>query len=77
MTTEPQDAAIVSATLYIAKRMELLAVAEGVETEDQAKSLKAQGCDLFQGYLFSRPVPASDAEKLLLDYHQQTELKIC
>jgi EAL domain-containing protein (putative c-di-GMP-specific phosphodiesterase class I) len=40
-------------------------VAEGVETSDQAGRLRALGCDMAQGYLYSRPVPASDAEAML------------
>jgi len=35
-------------------------VAEGVETEAQRDFLLAHGCDIFQGYLFSRPIPAAE-----------------
>ena len=39
--------------------------AEGVETADQMAFLRRQGCDLLQGFLFSRPVPADQFEELL------------
>ena len=39
-------------------------VAEGVETPEQAAYLEQAGCDMIQGYLFSRPVPIEDFEKL-------------
>lgn len=38
----------------------------GVETEEQYLVLKAMGCDLVQGYYFSRPVPADDFDQFLL-----------
>jgi len=40
-------------------------VAEGIETEQQRQLLTDAGCDYGQGYLFSRPVPASEFERLL------------
>ena len=43
----------------------VLAVAEGVETEEQADVLRAQGCDEVQGYLYSRPVSAEELIRLL------------
>ena len=41
-------------------------IAEGVETEEQLHVLKALGCDIVQGYFFSRPVPAADFEAFIL-----------
>jgi EAL domain-containing protein (putative c-di-GMP-specific phosphodiesterase class I) len=57
--------AIVSAIVNLAKALGIFVVAEGVETEDQAVRLLALGCDEAQGYLFSRPLPADEAAKLL------------
>jgi EAL domain-containing protein (putative c-di-GMP-specific phosphodiesterase class I) len=50
---------IVQAIIQMAKSMEILVVAEGVETQGQFNILRELGCDFFQGYLFARPVPAA------------------
>jgi EAL domain-containing protein (putative c-di-GMP-specific phosphodiesterase class I)/DNA-binding NarL/FixJ family response regulator len=63
--TNPVDAAIVSAIVAMAHSMQLRVVAEGVETPSQLKVLGAQGCDVAQGFLFARPLPADDCRKLL------------
>jgi EAL domain-containing protein (putative c-di-GMP-specific phosphodiesterase class I) len=41
-------------------------VAEGVETEEQASLLRLLRCDQYQGYLFSKPVAATEIERMLL-----------
>jgi len=51
---------ICDATIGLAHNLGLEVVAEGVETEEQLAYLKARGCNLIQGYLFSRPVPADE-----------------
>jgi diguanylate cyclase (GGDEF)-like protein/PAS domain S-box-containing protein len=51
---------ICDATIGLAHNLRLKLVAEGVETEEQLDYLRQQGCDLVQGYLFSRPVPADE-----------------
>ncbi|GKS74813.1 EAL domain-containing protein [Acidovorax sp. SUPP950] len=53
----PQDAAIVTAVLHIAKGFGVAVVAEGVETEGEARQLRAMGCAQAQGYHFGRPAP--------------------
>ncbi|MGB5568758.1 MAG: EAL domain-containing protein [Sedimenticolaceae bacterium] len=65
MITDPQDAAIVSAILDIARSMGLKTTAEGVETAEQAARLAEDRCDYLQGYLLSHPVPAGDVAELL------------
>jgi diguanylate cyclase (GGDEF)-like protein/PAS domain S-box-containing protein len=65
MTKSPEHMAIVSAIINIAKALGIFVVAEGVETEEQAVRLHALGCDEAQGYLFSHPLPAYEAAKLL------------
>lgn len=57
---DTNDVAIVESILSIAKHLGLNVVAEGVETEAQAEFLLLHGCDILQGYLFSRPVPLED-----------------
>jgi diguanylate cyclase (GGDEF)-like protein/PAS domain S-box-containing protein len=59
------DTAIVGSMIDLAHSLHLVAVAEGVETASQAAALRARGCDLAQGYLFSRPVPAAEFTELL------------
>ncbi len=56
---DPDDAALVDTIVGIAKRFHLTTVAEGVETQAQLDCLKASGCEVFQGYLLGRPVPAA------------------
>lgn len=53
------DGAIVSAVIAIGKALNIRVVAEGVETEEQLKFLADHGCYEYQGYLFSRPMPAN------------------
>ena len=47
---------IVSSIVNMAKQMDIIVLCEGVETEEQAEFLERIGCDLMQGYYFSRPV---------------------
>lgn len=61
----PEDEAILDATINIAKRLNRKIVAEGVETEEQREYLLNRGCEYFQGFLFSRPLPEEQIEKLL------------
>ncbi|MGH8169294.1 MAG: EAL domain-containing protein [Steroidobacteraceae bacterium] len=51
----------------LASAFGLKVVAEGVETQGQLEALRRMGCDQWQGYLHSRPMPAEQLEKLLRD----------
>jgi diguanylate cyclase (GGDEF)-like protein len=53
---EPNDMAITSAIIAMAHKLQLMVVAEGVESAEQLEFLRANDCDLIQGYLFSRPL---------------------
>jgi len=56
---------ITEMSLTLAKSLDLKTTAEGVETKEQANALKLLGCQSFQGYLYSKPVPVEDLEKYL------------
>ena len=55
------DAPIVSSIVNLARQLGMGVIAEGVETPQQAKHLKALDCPHAQGYLFSRPLTATEA----------------
>jgi EAL domain-containing protein (putative c-di-GMP-specific phosphodiesterase class I) len=59
--TDQEDDRIVSAVVDLAAHLGLRSIAEGIETDEQLQRLRALGCDQGQGYLFSRPMPATDA----------------
>lgn len=65
ISKDPDDAAIVTAIVTLAHSLRLKVVAEGVETQEQLDFLLALHCDEIQGYLFSRPLSASDATQRL------------
>ncbi|WP_461175027.1 EAL domain-containing protein [Arthrobacter sp. Z1-9] len=58
LESDSGDSAIVGSCIDLAHAVGIRAVAEGVETTGQVQTLKAMGCDLAQGYLFARPLPA-------------------
>jgi EAL domain-containing protein (putative c-di-GMP-specific phosphodiesterase class I) len=57
MTAGPEGLALVSTIITLAHSLKLKVVAEGVETEEQARLLRLLRCDEMQGFLFSKPVP--------------------
>ncbi|MEM7252471.1 MAG: EAL domain-containing protein [Pseudomonadota bacterium] len=63
--TDRDDAPIVNAIINMAHSLELKVVAEGVETEEQLRFLRVRRCDIYQGYLFGRPVPADELTEVL------------
>jgi EAL domain-containing protein (putative c-di-GMP-specific phosphodiesterase class I) len=64
VTTDPNAAAIAQSIVMLAHNLNLQVVAEGVETSEQADFLRSAGCNLVQGFLFGRPVPAAEFERL-------------
>jgi diguanylate cyclase len=65
IVSRPEDASIVRAIVSLAHSLRLKVVAEGVETPAQLDFVKTAGCDEYQGYHFSRPLPAADFERLM------------
>ena len=65
VTHDPHDRAIVTAIIALAHSLNLKAIAEGVETEEQLAYLRSLKCDEAQGYFLGRPMPAQNATKLL------------
>ena len=64
-TVDSDHAAIVQAVVSLARAMKLKVVAEGVETSEQLDALRGYGCDMAQGYLFSKAVPTEDITRML------------
>lgn len=65
---DPNDEAIVSSILAMASHLGLATTAEGVEATPQLEFLRQQGCTRYQGYLFSRPIPAHDFQALVIEH---------
>jgi EAL domain-containing protein (putative c-di-GMP-specific phosphodiesterase class I) len=65
------DTNVVDAILRLAGSLDLVTVAEGIEQAAQAERLRELGCELGQGYLFSRPIRAGDVVELLRARQQQ------
>lgn len=63
---DPEDMAIVTAIIAMGKALGFQILAEGTENAEQIEFLKEQGCNLYQGYFKSPPLPAAEFEKLLL-----------
>ena len=63
--TNQKDRRLVGIMIEIARLLEVPAIAEGVETKEQMELLKELGCDIIQGYFFSKPLCAEDLRELL------------
>ncbi len=60
-----ESAILVHSVVHLGRALGLTVTAEGVETQDQQRFLNAVGCHLLQGYLFSKPVPAAQMDRLM------------
>ena len=65
MQKDEKSMKLVELVMDIAKFLQVPVIAEGVETEEQLQLLKARGCDIIQGYYFSRPVPPEEFTKFI------------
>lgn len=73
MTDDPQSTTIVSTIISLAHSLDLEVIAEGVETQEQARLLRLLKCDEIQGYLIARPLPADDIAKLFASRFDKSE----
>jgi EAL domain-containing protein (putative c-di-GMP-specific phosphodiesterase class I) len=64
---DANDAAIARTIVLLGQSLQLDVVAEGVETEGQRRFLADNGCDVYQGYLFGKPMPVAGFEALALE----------
>jgi EAL domain-containing protein (putative c-di-GMP-specific phosphodiesterase class I) len=64
MASDSTDREIVAAVVGMARALNLSVVAEGIETREQAEALRELGCDIGQGFLFAKAVPAEELEDL-------------
>ena len=67
--SKKKEQIIVTSVLSMAKQLKVKTIAEGVENEDTLNFLKMSSCNLVQGYIFSKPLPQSEFEKML-HYHR-------
>jgi EAL domain-containing protein (putative c-di-GMP-specific phosphodiesterase class I) len=65
VTSSNDDASIVSAIVSLGHTLNLKVIAEGVETPEQLEFLQMLGCDQYQGYHYSRPMPAAEFAELI------------
>jgi EAL domain-containing protein (putative c-di-GMP-specific phosphodiesterase class I) len=70
---EQKDTRLLDAMIKLAASFEVPTIAEGVETAEQYAELKALGCNVIQGYYFSRPLPADEFEKLMIESLRKEE----
>jgi EAL domain-containing protein (putative c-di-GMP-specific phosphodiesterase class I) len=76
ITVDPEDKAIVSAIIGLARTLGFQTIAEGVETQGQLAFLRQQGCDEVQGYFFSRPLPADQFETFMRSHNPDVALEL-
>ena len=70
---EQQDTRLLEAMIGLAKSFDVPTIAEGVETAEQYSKLKSMGCDIIQGYYFSRPLPADEFEAFIVKKSEMEE----
>lgn len=68
---DPQDKIFIKVIIDMAKTLNLKTIAEGVENQEQLKILEDLGCDIYQGYLASKPLPADEFERFFLEWESK------
>ena len=74
MDQSPEDETVVSVIISMAQQLGMATIAEGVETTAQVEKLKSLGCDLAQGYLYSKPMPISQITDHFKRFNEIEEL---
>jgi EAL domain-containing protein (putative c-di-GMP-specific phosphodiesterase class I) len=70
----PHRAELVRAIISIAHSLGQIVVAEGVDSSEQAAYLRERGCQIAQGYLYSKPMPRAAFKSLLLSFGKESDL---
>jgi diguanylate cyclase (GGDEF)-like protein len=65
MADDPTDRALVAAVVGMGRALKLAVVAEGIESPEEAEALRELGCNIGQGFLFAKPLPAEEMDELL------------
>ena len=73
-TNSERGKIVVQSVLSMAKNLSLKTVSEGIETVEQAQFLTDSGCDIAQGFLYAKPMPVEDFEKIA--FSENSQLKI-
>ena len=66
IVTNKRSQVIVENVISVCKKLNMVTVAEGIETENQWKEVKRMGCDLGQGYFFGKPIKIKEFEEKFL-----------
>ncbi|WP_307798283.1 putative bifunctional diguanylate cyclase/phosphodiesterase [Actinoplanes flavus] len=70
LAEDQRKASIISAVLWLARSLGMSTIAEGVEELSDWEALKAAGCPAVQGYLFSKPLPGPEFDRMLRESHE-------
>ncbi len=71
---DPDNAAIVRAVINLGKSLSIRTIAEGIETEEQARYLTAHGCDAGQGFLYAKAIAAAQVPALISEWGRRKDL---
>ena len=75
IATNEESVAIVRSVIGLARHLKMEVVSEGVETEEQLKVLQHIGCDSYQGFLRSEPMPRHEFEQRFLGMHRSDNVR--